>query len=125
MLFVIVLSACNPNDVNNLLVTRDNYIGIWSVSDQEVPITKNNYTATITADPDNSSQVLISNFHQFGTNYKVKGIVSGKNLTIETQLVVGSTNVYGAGQLNNGTLTITYYTDDGADRLKFVANYTK
>jgi len=124
MFSLVVFVSCNPNDINNLLITRDSYVGTWSVSDQEVPITKNNYTANVTLDPSNSSQIIINNFHQFGSGYNVSGVVSGKNLTIGTQQVAGTT-VYGDGVLNNGKLTITYFTDDGADINKYVAVYTK
>lgn len=124
LFFLILFAACNPDDINNLLITRDNYLGTWSVSDQEVPITKNNYTANITADQNNSSQVVINNFHQFGSGFNVLGVVSGKNLTIGTQTVAG-VSVYGDGELKNNTLTITYFTDDGADINKYVAVYTK
>ena len=89
MFSLVVFVSCNPNDINNLLITRDSYVGTWSVSDQEVPITKNNYTANVTLDPSNSSQIIINNFHQFGSGYNVSGVVSGKNLTIGTQQVAG------------------------------------
>jgi len=124
LFFLNLFAACNPDDINNLLITRDNYLGTWSVSDHEVPITKNNYTANITADPNNSTQIIINNFHQFGSSFSVFGVVSGKNLTIGTQAIAG-VSVYGDGELKNTTLTITYFTDDGADINKYVAVYTK
>lgn len=124
LLSSLFFTACNPEDLNNLLITRDNYIGSWSVSDREVPVGKNNYTANILADENNSSQVIIRNFHQFGSSYFVYGIVAGKNLTIPSRDVLGNT-VYGDGVLSGNKLTITYFVDDGADLKKYIADYTR
>jgi len=120
--FLILFAACNPDDINNLLITRDNYLGTWSVSDSDAK--KRTYEVTISANPNNSSQIIINNFHQYGSSYFVYGVVSGKNLTIDYQTVLGET-VNGDGVLKSGVLTITYYVNDVADLKTYIATYTK
>ncbi len=125
IILVAFLWACDPNDINNIFITRDNYVATWNCNDTEVPITKNAYSVTIELDPGNSSRIIIKNFHQFGSIYYVNAVVAGKSFTIESQTVAGET-VHGDGTLvDNNKIECTYYTNDGADLKKFNAIYTK
>ena len=77
-------------------------------------------------EPDNSSQILLTNFYQLGTNAKVYAVVAGTYASIPEQTVSGFT-IKGNGTLINNFTRIdwTYQVNDGADLDNCTAVYTK
>ncbi len=118
----LLLSGCNPDDDNALNVDpRDNYTGTWKVQDSNKKLAV--YYVQITANPDNSSQVFISNFYDF--QIKPYAIVTSSTITLPTQTFTKSLEIRGSGTLNNNVINWTYYVNDGADLDTIHSVYTR
>jgi hypothetical protein len=123
LLFVAFLSACDPNE--NIFITRDDYVGTWSCTDNEVLITKQVYDVIIELDQDNSSMIIIRNFSNAGNTNHIHAVVASKNFTFESQTIAGET-VYGDGKLiSNNRIECTYTKSDAADNYNCTAIFTK
>ena len=74
------------------------------------------FTVPVSLDPNNSSQICLANFYQFGFSQKVYGVVTSNTVTIPNQTVSGK-SVRGSGTIttNNTKINWNYYVDDGAD----------
>ncbi|MCX6271378.1 MAG: hypothetical protein NTU44_09205 [Bacteroidetes bacterium] len=117
-----IFSACNPdqNTVSNQDV-RDQYIGSWSVVENGKKL---NYEVQITADPNNSSQVLINNFYDY--NIKPYAIVTISSITLPAQSFGKSITVNGSGSFANNKITWTYYANHDQTQLDTIHSvYTK
>ena len=105
---------------------RDKFLATYAVVE---PCSSGNYTysSSITTSSTSESEVLISNFGDFGES--VRGTVSGSNLTIATQtLNSGGTAVTingGSGAINGNILTINYAYSVATDSENCSMNCTK
>lgn len=120
--FVSFFSSCNPDeDILSDGDARDNYLGTWLV--QESGKGKLTYEVDIAADPDNSAQVLLSNFYNYGI--KPYALVTATTITLPSQSFSKSLQVYGSGTLSGSKITWTYYVNNGADLDTIHSVYTK
>lgn len=102
---------------------RDKFIGSWSFN--ETPAARNvkaSYSVTITADPGNSSQVLLRNFANTGYNDVAYGIVTSGRITVPSQETAEGVIVEGNGDLITQTSMEWEYTIiAGGDMESFTA----
>ena len=84
------------------------------------------YTVVISRNPQNSSEILISNFYYQGVHEKARALVTGNTLTIMRQKICDNTiEIQGSGTLSGGRINLQYTADDGADLDQVTAVYTK
>lgn len=125
LLIALLMSSCtDDNDPIDLADDRDAFIGNWNVTET---CSKDAYTVTITKDPGNSSQVLISNFwHVPFCQDLAYAIIAGKSMVLPQQsFCSNSFDVNGSGNLNKDKVTLNYTVSDGADEYKCTAFYEK
>jgi hypothetical protein len=105
----------------------DKFLGTWKCNETEVPPDGLwVYDVVITRNPQNSTEILISNFNLQGASERAKALITGNSLTIPTQLICDNTiEIKGSGNFRNGEITLTYTTLDGADLKSFNAKYFK
>jgi hypothetical protein len=87
-----VNNACNCNtgfEGDSCTVrTVDRFIGDWDAYDSCQALNYS-YTATISASSSVVNQILITNLGQYGTSFVVAGNVSGFDITIPNQVILG------------------------------------
>ena len=123
----ILFYSCDPNDNDSPLDDpRDRFVGNWICAETSSQNGASSFTVSISLKPDNSSQILLTNFYQLGTNAKVYAVVAGTYASIPEQTVSGFT-IKGNGTLINNFTRIdwTYQVNDGADLDNCTAVYTK
>lgn len=102
---------------------RDIFLGSWSVVDE---CTKQSYRSTISYDPSNSAQVLISNYANL--NKAAKAVVAGNSIVIESQDIGNGYTVSGYGKLSlNGEIInwTSHNFETTGDLTECTATYTK
>ncbi len=115
------LSSCEKTDDDPDTDPRAQYLGTWTCS--ESPLV--NYPVIVSLDSSNSSQILMHNFHLFGSGEHAYAIATQNNLTLPTQVILGNT-IYGSGDLiNNNKFTMKYYVNNQTDIDTINAVYTK
>ena len=74
-----IIHSCEPDEKEDPINVnpRDKFLGTWLCTEQN----KLTYTVNIVVSPDNSSNVLLKNFHHFGLNEHVVGEISGTTIT--------------------------------------------
>jgi hypothetical protein len=105
----------------------DKFLGTWKCNEQEIPPDGLwVYDVVITRNPQNSSEILISNFNLQGSSERARALIAGNSLTIPTQLMCDDTiEIKGSGSFSNGEVSLSYTTLDGADLKSFSAKYFK
>jgi hypothetical protein len=97
LLGLLMISSCSKEP------DRDKFIGSYNVN-ENCTSGNWNYSISITASSANNSDVIISNFGNFGVN--VRATVSGSNVSInDTQ---GAIQFSGSGNIAGNTLSIIY-----------------
>ncbi len=108
-LVILVVSACEPVDGDPVSDDpRDAYVGEWQFIESFKSTEVQSYLVTITKDPANSSQILLANFGNPGSNdiYAV-GLVTTSQVVISQQKLVNSSwVVQGAGSFSNVAKTV-------------------
>lgn len=105
--------------------SRAAFLGSWNAVEHDV---KYAFVAVITAEPNSTSGVLISNFAGIGTSYApARAIVSGNTITLDPGQVIGNGLVVnGSGTISGGTaIHWNYSISDGANLRQVVSTYTK
>jgi len=123
LLFAILLPilACDPIEGDPSADARDKYLGTWTA--QEAGKKKLTYQVQITADPNNSVQVLISNFYNFGI--QPYAIATSGSLSIPTQsFAAEGITVWGSGNYASNKINWVYYVNDGANQDTIHSTYT-
>ena len=118
-----MISCTVEDDPLNPTDDRDAFLGSWNVIES---CSKDAYTVNISADPSNSSQVIIENFWLIGFNEKPPyAIVAGTTITIPEQAICynASNIVSGSGNLDKGKIEWDYTVNDGADLWSCTATY--
>lgn len=106
---MMLLSGCELDNIEpDDETVREKYIGTWSCQTTEM---KRAYRVTMTADPDNSSRVIIHNF--FGLGGDVYALVFSSSITVpeqQMQNVQGTFYCKGSGRVTvaNAKMTITW-----------------
>lgn len=116
-----LLQSCNPDDDPTVLDLRDNYIGKWKV--QESSKGKLTYEVQITADSNNSNNVFIKNFYDFGI--KPYAVVTTSGINLPSQTFAKYIQVYGFGTYSSNKINWTYYVNNGADLDTIISVYTR
>lgn len=112
--------SCNPeDDSNNNEPDRDKFLGEWLVNDQ---CSKATYKVQISADPNNSIQVLISNF--LLTQETATAIVAGSTITVQEQTLPNGWTINGSGVYSTNKIDWSYdYSYTGVSE-ECTATYT-
>jgi len=122
VVFMLGLSACedpnlNPDDTD----VRAKYTYTWTCVEEGGM----SYPVTITLDAANSTQVLIANFHYFGSSEKAAAIATANNLTLPSQEVCANT-INGSGTLVSASkVNMKYYVNNHSTIDTVNATYTK
>ncbi len=126
LILVLGFLSCNPDDdiIVDPVDDRDKFFGTWSVNES---CFKSNYTVTISADPNNSAQVLLANFGNPGPSYQaVVGLVAGSKIFVTNQVIGDGWTINGTGNLQ-GTQIInwTYTLVIGGNSLSCTSEYVR
>ena len=91
---------------------RDAYVGEWQFYESFAKSTENqSYLVTITKDPDNSSQVILGNFANSGSNsISAKGLVTSTQIVVSSQKMSNNMIVDGNGKFTDKNKTIMDWT---------------
>ncbi len=110
-LTILLISACEPVDNTTNGDPRDPYIGQWQFYETTKSTENQSYIVTITKDPNNSSQVILGNFGNSGSNsISAKGIVTSSQLVVSSQTMSNNWKVDGNGKFANSDETIMNWT---------------
>ncbi len=104
---------------------RSKFLGRWSVNETW---TKQTYVATISADPNSTDGVFISNFGNTGSSGNPAGAkVSGNSISLDPNQTIGSGWIINGGGSMSGTTKISwnYTINDGATLINAIATYTR
>lgn len=94
---MIISLSCTTDEDDELTDPRDKFLGSWTVNES---CSKRIYTVTITEDPTNSGNVLISNFADPGFGDPAVGIVAGTHIELDPNEKIGDGwTVSGGGDL--------------------------
>lgn len=107
---------------------RDKFLGSWRFTEKQLErgVDDISFTVTITYDPGNSSQVLLKNFAQVGSQYSAYGIVTNNRVTIPLQEVSPGFQVSGSGTMPTLTTMDWEYTiTAGGDMISYIAKAVK
>lgn len=110
---------------------RDPFIGYWQFLETGgYKSTKaQSYIVVVSKDPDNSTQVLLKNFGNPGTqDINVVGIVTTNQIVVSEQNMTNGWVTEGSGKISNPTktaMTWTYSITAGGEKLYYSANATK
>lgn len=120
----IALAGCTKDSTTPDTGTRSAFLGKWSVNETW---TKLSYEVTISADPNSSNGVFISNFGGTGSSGIPAGAeVNGSSIILDAnQVIGGGIKINGSGNLSGTKITWNYTLDDGATLIHAVATYTK
>jgi len=108
---------------------RDPYIGEWQFIESFKSTLGQSYIVNIIKDPDNSSQVILRNFCNPGSNnISAKGIVTSTQLVVSSQQMSNLWIVDGTGQFSNSNKTKmdwTFSITAGGSKDSYTATATK
>jgi hypothetical protein len=121
LMLVMILPACEFDDVEPDGDIRDKFVGIWRFDESEAKSDLTFYNVQITKDPGNTSQVLLRNFGNVGNFHSAYGIVTTNRITVTSQ-TVASIIISGSGTtVSNTRMNWTYSINDGADLINYTA----
>jgi hypothetical protein len=84
------------------------------------------YPVTISRNPSNSAEILISNFYYQGNDIKARALVVGNSLTIMRQKICDDTiEIQGTGTFSDGRVNLNYTANTGADLDNVTAIYKR
>lgn len=104
---------------------RTKFLGSWSVNETWTKLT---YVVNITADPNSTDGVIISNFANSGTTgTPAKAHISGNSISLDPDQMIGDGWIINGGGTFSGTTTINwqYTINDGATLINAIATYTR
>ena len=130
IMFISLINSCDTTnsegpDTND---DRDKYVGTWLFAESSSSRGPNStYTAVISKDPSNSSQVLISNFTGFGSGSSdASGIVTSSSISVTQQNIATDYVVEGFGSLSTSSkMNWTYSVTAGGTKDVYTAIATK
>jgi hypothetical protein len=120
-------AACTDEFEDPFADPVEKYLGNWKATETSTVFGPGYvYDVTITRNPANSNEVLISNFYMQGVQEKARALVTGNSLTILEQTICnGSIVIKGNGQFSAGRIILNYTAFDGADLDNVSATYTR
>lgn len=125
-----LLSGCEPVDeTTDGDDPRDTYIGVWQFLESFKSADGQSYIVTIVKDPSNSSQVILENFGNPGTqDVSVTGIVTANQIVVSSQSMSNGWTVEGSGKIanvNKTSMTWSYSIIAGGDKEYYTATATR
>lgn len=125
-----LLTGCEPVDDNTSGDDpRAPYVGVWQFAESKKSTDGQSYIVTITKDPANSSQVLLENFGNPGSqDVSVAGLVTSNQIVISSQNLSNGWTVEGSGKISNVTktaMTWNYSILAGGDKEYYTATATR
>lgn len=128
-LTILLISACEPVDNTTSDDPRDPYIGEWQFIESFKNTEGQSYIVNIIKDPDNSSQVILENFGNPGSNdIGAKGIVTSTQVVVSSQQMSNNWIVDGTGKFSNSGKTAMDWTlsiTAGGSKDTYTATATK
>jgi hypothetical protein len=128
-LTILLISACEPVDDTASDDPRDPYIGEWQFNESFKNTDGQSYIVNIVKDPDNSSQVILENFGNPGSNnIGATGIVTSSQLVVSSQKMSNNWIVDGNGKFSNSSKTAMDWTlsiTAGGSKDSYTATATK
>jgi len=105
----------------------EKFLGTWKAHEtKDPPDGLWVYDVVISRNPQNSTEILISNFNLQGSSERARAMITGNILIIPAQYICNNTiRIEGSGSYRNGEITLSYTTNDGADLKRFSARYFK
>lgn len=99
----VLYSGCEPVDENTTGDDpRDPYVGVWLVLESYKSTESQSYKITISKDPINSSQVIIGNLGNPGSqDITVIGVVTSSQVVVSSQRMSNSWVIEGSGSFTN------------------------
>lgn len=96
----------------------EKFLGSWKCSEKSTLYGSFNYNMTISRNPQNSTEILISHFYNHQSNVRATALVTGSTLTIPRQNITSSIEVQGNGSYNlsQGTVSLNYTARTQADQ---------
>jgi len=108
---ILLISACEPVDNPTDGDPRDSYLGEWQFYETNKSTENQSYIVAITKDPNNSSQVILGNFGNPGSNsISAKGIVTSSQIVVSSQQMSNNWVVDGNGEFDNSNKTSMTWT---------------
>ena len=121
VLFFLVINSCQKDNSGS----QNDYTGSWHCYESTKLSGINNYEVSIDNDPSNSSQVLINNFYNLGSDQNAQAIATETGLTLLNQTVLGD-KISGSGvYINKNKLTWSYNVIVGGETDIVYATYTR
>jgi hypothetical protein len=117
------LTSCTKDPETPVSVNREAFLGKWIVK----PTTKLTYEVTISADPNSSGGVFISNFADVGSSsIPASAEVTGTSIVLDDPQVIGDNlTIKGSGNLSGTKIIWNYTIFDGADLTTVAETYTR
>ncbi len=124
LMAVLTVSSCTKDTTtDNSSDSRAKFLGTWGVNES---YQKAYYEVTITADPNATDRVLISNFGGVGPGNKATAYLSGNSITLDANQTIAGWILNGGGSINGTTIMNWSYTmDNGATTISASAVFTK
>ena len=130
---VLILSSCQKDNTTTTTDDpRSKFIGTWTCRETCIVNGQSSgapqtFTITISNNPANSSQILISNFNLLGATTKAIAIVSDYNLVFPQQNISAFQIISGNGTMDakGALINMSYSINDGAQIYNYTAVLTK
>ena len=119
--------GCEPVD-DTTGDPRDPYVGEWQFIESFKSTEGQSYIVTISKDPDNSSQVILGNLGNPGSqDITVIGTVTSGQVVVSPQSMGSGWLIEGAGKMSNSaktTMSWTYSITASGDKVDYIATAT-
>jgi hypothetical protein len=113
----VFMYSCAPDDSSTPASTptdpKQKFVASWNCAENSKVHGSSSYTLHIV--DSTGSYVRIESLYNVGFQYKVEATISSPNITIANQGLASGFTVYGSGTMvNNNTVNMTYYVNDGS-----------
>jgi hypothetical protein len=122
-----LFSACtDDDDDDDTGDPRDKFVGSWNVEElRDIDDDPIYYDAQVKKSTSNSAYIEIYYIYFQDPNQAVDALVTGDNLTIETQTICNY-DIQGGGESKSyDKFVLDYTVEDAADRINVTAKYTR
>ena len=114
-LLVLIFSSCDKTEDSTSPEgdARDVLVGTWVTSETSQNFGATTFTLTISKSTSDKENIIIRNFYNLGNTTNTIGKVNGTTIILSSQQISSQT-IVGSGTFQDGKITWTYNTDDGA-----------
>lgn len=125
-----LITSCEPDDTSTTDPNdpRKDYVGVWRFTENKKSGLSQSYIVTISLDPNNSTQVLLTNFGNPGSSDDdAVGIVTTNQIVVSEQSLQNGWLVSGSGKLGTGgaSMSWSYSITVGGDIEYYTATAVK